>query len=185
MKKLSLILFSFILFLKPFASAEEFIHGKLRIIDGDTIVIKNQKIRLWGIDAPEMKQICKNGFKKNYNCGIKSKKALEEVIEKKLTKAINMSASPRKINPNDSLVICKTKGKDKYRRVLGICAVDRLSLFHINNSLNAWMVSSGNAVAYKRYSKAFLKHEDEAKINKRGIWQGEFERPEQWRRKNK
>ena len=36
-----------------------------------------------------------------------------------------------------------------------------------------------------QYSKAFLKHEDEAKINKRGIWQGEFERPEQWRRKNK
>ena len=55
---------TFILFSKPFASAEEFIHGKLRIIDGDTIVIKNQKIRLWGIDAPEMKQICKNGFKK-------------------------------------------------------------------------------------------------------------------------
>ena len=47
------------------------------------------------------------------------------------------------------------------------------------------MVSSGNAVAYKRYSKTFLKHEDEAKINKRGIWQGEFERPEQWRRKSK
>ena len=56
---------------------------------------------------------------------------------------------------------------------------------YIHRGRRKGVSSSGNAVAYKRYSKAFLKHEDEAKINKRGIWQGEFERPEQWRRKNK
>ena len=73
MKKPSLILFSLILFFKSFASAGEFIHGKLRIVDGDSIVINNQKIRFWGIDAPEMKQICKNEFKKNYNCLVNDK----------------------------------------------------------------------------------------------------------------
>ncbi len=182
MKKLSLILFSFVFFfLKSSVTAEEFIHGKFRIIDGDTIVIKNKKIRLFGIDAPEMKQICTNEFKKNYNCGAKSKKALEKAISEELTKTKNLSVKYKK-NYN---VWCKTKGKDRYKRIIGICAVDQISLFHLDNTLNAWMVSSGNAVAYKRYSKTFLKHEDEAKINKRGIWQGEFERPEQWRRKSK
>ena len=37
-----------------------YVNGKLRIVDGDTIVINNQKIRLWGIDAPEMKFVKMN-----------------------------------------------------------------------------------------------------------------------------
>ena len=184
MKKLSLSLFSIILFSSIISSAisfEKIIIGKANVTDGDTIKINDQKIRLFGIDAPEMKQICTNKFKKNYNCGAKSKKALEKAISEELTKTKNLSVKYKK-NYN---VWCKTKGKDRYKRIIGICAVNQISLFHLDNTLNAWMVSSGNAVAYKRYSKAFLKHEDEAKINKRGMWQGEFERPEQWRRKNK
>ena len=38
--------------------------GKLRIIDGDTIVLNGEKIRLKGMDAPEMKQICWDNTKK-------------------------------------------------------------------------------------------------------------------------
>ena len=52
-------------------------------------------------------------------------------------------------------------------------------------TLNAWMVRNGYAVAYNRYSKLFREFEEEAKTNKNGVWRGEFERPEQWRRKNK
>ena len=183
MKKLSLILFSLILFLKSFASAGEFIHGKLRIVDGDSIVINNQKIRLWGIDAPEMKQICKNEFKKNYNCGIESKKSLERAILEKLPKPKNLNV---KYEPNNE-VWCITKGKDRYKRILGICAVEHNDLLMpINDfTLNAWMVRNGYAVAYNRYSKLFIEFEEEAKTNKNGVWRGEFERPEQWRRKNK
>jgi endonuclease YncB( thermonuclease family) len=47
------------------------------------------------------------------------------------------------------------------------------------------MVKNGHAVAYKEYSKMFIKFEDEAKKSKKGIWQGEFERPNLWRKKNK
>ena len=131
MKKLSLILFSFVFFFfKSSVTAGEFIHGKLRIIDGDTIVIKNQKIRLFGIDAPEMKQICTNKFKKNYNCGAKSKKALEKAISEELTKTKNLSVKYKK-NYN---VWCKTKGKDRYKRIIGICAVNQISLFIPENS---------------------------------------------------
>ena len=51
-------------------------------------------------------------------------------------------------------------------------------------SLNQYMVRSGNAVAYKRYSKKYLNDEEWAKKNKLGIWGGEFENPEEWRKNN-
>ena len=62
MKKLSLILFSlFILLTLPTSSIsdEKIISGKAKVIDGDTIKINKKKIRLFGIDAPENKQVCK------------------------------------------------------------------------------------------------------------------------------
>ena len=52
-------------------------------------------------------------------------------------------------------------------------------------SLNSYMVYTGNAVAYLRYSKEYIDEEKWAKENQLGIWQGNFERPEAWRKKNK
>ena len=107
MKKLKLILVNFIItyfiIINPI-KARETISGKVRVIDGDTIVIngffqkagipgkkiKNQKIRLFGIDAPEMKQICKDNFAKKYECGVKSKEFLEKLILKKLMTPKNL-----------------------------------------------------------------------------------------------
>ena len=103
MKKLKLILANFIItyfiIINP-TKALETISGKVRVIDGDTIVIngffqkagipgkkiKNQKIRLFGIDAPEMKQICKDNFAKKYECGVKSKEFLKDFMEAEVKK---------------------------------------------------------------------------------------------------
>ena len=68
MKKLSLILFSLLIlfFSTQSYSQEKFISGsphKVNVIDGDTITIHGEKVRLHGIDAPEMEQICRT--KKN------------------------------------------------------------------------------------------------------------------------
>ena len=84
------------------------------------------------------------------------------------------------------LKVCKEfpQIKDRYGRILGICGYDFLDAY-FPYSLNAWMVKNGHAVAYKEYSKMFIKFEDEAKKSKKGIWQGEFERPNLWRKKNK
>ena len=49
--------------------------------------------------------------------------------------------------------------------------------------LNNVMVASGFAVAYVRYSKKYLQSEKKAKNLKKGMWEGEFDRPEDWRRK--
>jgi endonuclease YncB( thermonuclease family) len=142
------------------------ITGFAKVVDGDTIKINSKKIRLYGIDAPEKKQKCKKiyltisfmSFTKDYMCG--------EVSTQKLIKKINK----QKLN-------CNILDVDRYKRLIGEC-------FKRNINLNSWMVSNGFAVAYRKYSKKYVSDEINAKNNKLGIWQGKFEMPWDYRRKN-
>ncbi len=134
------------------------IYGKAKIIDGDTIYIGNNKIRLHGIDAPETKQKClKNG--KKWDCGLKSYEYLKYLI-------------------GDNQILCDTSGRDKYNRYIGVCYKNYIDL-------NSQMVLNGWAIAYRYYSKDYIKEEEKAKLNKLGIWIGEFEEPYLFRKKNK
>ena len=135
----------------------ETIRGKAEIIDGDTIHIGKNKIRLHAIDAPETKQKCiKKG--KKWNCGLQSTEFLKSII-------------------NNSEVKCVTQGMDRYKRYIGICFKD-------NKDLNSEMVKNGWAIAYRYYSLDYIKEEENARINKMGIWSGEFEEPYIFRKKN-
>ena len=142
------------------------VSGYAKIIDGDTIKINSKKIRLHGIDAPEKKQTCKKpyliigifSFTKSYSCG--------QVSTDKLIKKIN-----------NQIIKCKIKNVDRYNRLIGEC-------YKRNENLNAWLVSNGYAVAYRKYSKKYIPDERYAKNNKLGIWQGKFEMPWNFRRKN-
>ena len=142
------------------------ISGFAKVVDGDTIKINSKKIRLYGIDAPEKKQKCKKtyltisfmSFTKDYMCG--------EVSTQKLIIKINK----QKLN-------CNILDVDRYKRLIGEC-------FKRNINLNSWMVSNGYAVAYRKYSKKYVSDEINAKNNKLGIWQGKFEMPWDYRRKN-
>ena len=134
------------------------IYGTPTIIDGDTIKILNNKIRLHGIDAPEKNQQCIKNTKK-YNCG-----------------TVATTALTKKINKN--LVRCEVqKKKDRYNRHIGVC-------FLMKEDLNKWMVRNGYAVAYRRYSKDYILDEKYAKTNKVGLWSGIFLKPEKWRKLN-
>lgn len=126
--------------------------GLAHIIDGDSIRIDGNKIRLLGIDAPELKQQCLLEGS-NWPCGVAAKQALVKRVGKKR-------------------VACVAKGRDKYRRWLAKCTLDDEDLGH-------WMVVSGWAVSYGDYELA----EAYAKQRVLGIWQSEFERPENWRKK--
>ena len=160
------IFLSIIFFIFSFyqVSKSEIIYGEALVIDGDTIKISNNKIRLFGIDAPEKKQMCKKiflsisffSFEKEYPCGVISTQKLKKLLNKNITK-------------------CYVKGKDVYKRKLAICFRNRLNI-------NSWLVRNGHAVAYKKYSKKYLREEVEAKNDKRGIWQGNFEMPWDWRK---
>ena len=172
MKKLSLNLFSLLIFFslsQNINSTElKVIYGDVKVIDGDTVIIKNSKIRLFGIDAPEKNQICiKSG--KPYNCGNTSTNYLRSISDMKW--------------------ICSYEKFDRYGRILGKCDTlinsqkteDKNS--NILGRINKYMVCNGQAVAYTRYSYEYFECENTAKKNKIGIWAGEFDRPEDWRRK--
>ena len=145
----------------------EKIEGIPKVTDGDTIKIDNKKIRLYGIDAPEINQKCKKpfflvsflSFYKEYNCGLYSTEKLKNKIANKSIK-------------------CHLYDRDKYGRFVGEC-------YYKNTNLNGWMVKNGYALAYLKYSKKFLILENFAQSNKKGIWQGDFEKPWDWRKRIK
>ena len=129
----------------------------VKITDGDTIKINGEKIRFSGIDTPELNQTCvKEGVKNS--CGLTAKQILIDKII-------------------DNKVKCIKEGKDRYKRILAECFVN-------NESLSRYLVRSGYAFAYRRYSKKFIIDEDYARSNKLGMWSMEFEYPWDFRRNN-
>lgn len=129
--------------------------GQASIIDGDTIEINNVRIRFHGIDAPESEQSC-TVLGKTYPCGQQASEALTNII----------GSHP---------VSCKQKDRDRYNRVVAVCHA-------AGHNLNGWMTGQGWALAYRRYAKDYVAHERSASAGKRGIWQGEFVAPWDWRR---
>jgi endonuclease YncB( thermonuclease family) len=130
---------------------------EIKIIDGDTIHLNNEKIRFTGIDTPELKQTCKKNSEIIY-CGIEARQLLVDKIGK-------------------DKVICVREGKDRYKRTLAECFVNDLSL-------SRYLVREGYAFAYRKYSKKFINDEDFAKKNNMGMWSMNFEYPWDWRKKN-
>ena len=142
--------------LLPMSTAMADITGKPRVIDGDTIHIGDTKIRLHGIDAPEMKQTCRTSKGKVQMCGQLAKQALERLVK-------------------GQDVTCKGDTRDRYKRLIAVCYVG-------NQDINAEMVRQGWALAYSRYSKDYVDDENAARIARKGLWQGEFVPPWEWRR---
>jgi endonuclease YncB( thermonuclease family) len=130
---------------------------ELKVVDGDTIHLNGEKIRFSGIDTPELKQTClKEGIQNP--CGVTAKQILIG-----------------KIGNNN--VKCISEGKDQYKRILAECFVN-------NESLSSYLVRSGYAFAYRKYSKNFIPDEDYARINKLGMWSMEFDYPWDYRKNN-
>jgi endonuclease YncB( thermonuclease family) len=147
------------LFLLPFPAYAVDIQGTASVIDGDTLEIHGQRVRLSGVDAPESSQTCQDSRGKKWMCGQKAANALSDKIARRP-------------------VACKAVDKDRYGRVVAICSV-------AGESLNAWLVRNGWAAAYRQYSKAYAPDEDMARNAKTGIWQGEFDMPWDYRKNRK
>ena len=127
----------------------------LRVVDGDTIVLNGEKIRFSGIDTPELKQTCMNGNEKVF-CG----KFAKMLLIKKI---------------GDQTSECIREGKDVYKRMLAECFVNR-------ESLSVFLVRSGYAFTYRKYSDKFIKDEKFAKENKLGMWSMKFQYPWDFRK---
>jgi endonuclease YncB( thermonuclease family) len=136
-------------------AAAESLAGQASVIDGDTVEIHGQRIRLFGIDAVESRQRCSCGGKQ-WNCGKDSAFALADRIGR-------------------SAIDCRGVERDRYDRLVAVC-------FKGSEDLNRWMVEQGWAVAYRRYSMDYVKAEEAAKAAGRGLWSGSFEMPWDWRK---
>lgn len=126
------------------------------MIDGDTLIIKHQRIRLHGIDAPELHQTC-NDKGRIWACGFVAAKHLRLMTKGKT-------------------VVCFTSGQDRYGRWLADCTTN-------GRDISQSMVADGFALAYRKYSDRYIDDEDRAHAAGLGIWNSEFEGPESWRHK--
>jgi len=129
--------------------------GQATVIDGDTIEIHGQRIRLFGIDAPESRQTCEAAGE-IYRCGQQAALALSDFTGRQV-------------------VSCEDRGRDRYGRVVAVCSAG-------GEDLGAWLVSNGLALAFRRYSVDYVDQEQAAQSGRRGLWAGEFVAPWDWRR---
>jgi len=131
--------------------------GRASVIDGDTIEIHGQRIRLEGIDAPESRQTCRDRMSGDeIRCGQKAAFGLSEMI-------------------GAQTVSCVEAGRDRYARMLAHCEV-------AGHDIGAAMVEAGWALAYVRYSREYEAQEAMARDAGKGIWQWDFTAPWEWRR---
>jgi endonuclease YncB( thermonuclease family) len=125
--------------------------GTATVVDGDTLEIAGEKIRLEGIDAPESAQTCGGAKGGTWACGREAADALAKLVERRR-------------------VTCRNKGFDTYDRMLGVCSVDSLTI-------NAEMIRRGLAWAFIKYSTTYVELEAEARRAAVGVWQGKAEAP--------
>lgn len=138
----------------PAANAADPIIGQATVIDGDTIEIRDQRIRFSGMDAFESRQSCQDAGGEAYRCGRDAAFALDDFIGQRN-------------------VTCEPNGKH-WERIVAICVVD-------GEDLGGWMVKQGHAVDDNRYEPSYWWTEALAWWRDRGAWAGSFERPRDWR----
>jgi endonuclease YncB( thermonuclease family) len=153
----SLLLFAF-LALPSLAQAAD-ITGVAKIREADAIQIGPTRIRLGGIDAPSVDQLCLNNAGDRWTCGVAAR---DELI--KYTEGKNWTCHPRQI--------------DRRGRQIARCEVD-------GEDIQKWLVSTGWALAYARLSHDYDADEAAAREAKAGMWQGAFIAPWDWRVRNK
>lgn len=127
-------------------AAETVIVGPARIVDGDTIEISGRRIRLEGIDAPEMDQTCRTASAApgTWACGQSATRALTRLIAGRWVR-------------------CHGEANDAYRRLIATCFVGR-------QNISAWLVKNGFAWAFIKYSQRYSSEEEEARKVRIGLW---------------
>lgn len=128
--------------------------GTARVQDGDSLLVEGIRVRLFGIDAPELDQTC-TSEEQRWSCGQAAAAKLADLVTGKK-------------------VMCTSMGKDQYDRVLGRCSVGAVDI-------NRTMVALGYAVAYRRYSSDYILAEDAARAAKLGLWASKFQAPSEYR----
>lgn len=125
--------------------------GRGRASDGDSFRLNSDRVRLLGIDAPELDQTCTGSDGHAWTCGQTARERLSALLAR-------------------GTLDCQPEGHDQYGRVLAVCWVD-------GDDIGQLMVSDGLAISSGRY----WMQEQGARSSRRGIWAGSFDTPRDWR----
>ena len=137
-------------------AAAQTITGRASIIDGDTLEIHGQRIRLSAIDAPESGQTCADANGKPWRCGTFAARAMDDLAGGKT-------------------LTCDPVDVDRYNRIVAVCYAGQ-------TDVGAALVRAGLAMAYRKYGLDYVADEKAAQIEKQGMWAGQFEWPWDWRK---
>ncbi len=129
------------------------IYGFPKVINGDTIAINGQYFKLFGVDAPESNQTCADKQGRSYYCGKEAANWLNSWI-------------------TNNEIECRVMKADAKGNMMGICSLGQYDI-------GAALVNAGWAVAAV---DIYYSYEQQAQTNKRGLWQGRFYKPEDWRK---
>jgi endonuclease YncB( thermonuclease family) len=140
----------------PTAAATDPLEGQASVVDGDTIEIHGQRIRLAGIDAPESEQLCRDADSALYRCGQKAANDLAAFIDRRPVECIEID-------------------RDRYGRAVAVCKVGGVDLAN-------WLVRNGLALDWPRYSRGgYVAAQAEAVHADKGMWSGSFVKPWDYR----
>lgn len=131
----------------------QIVHGPFYAVDGDTLAKGQLRLRLTGIDAPELQQTCNYADGKPWPCGKAAREELEDLL-------------------HQGEIECRGAEKDRYGRRLVTC-------YNGNMNLNAGMVGTGMAISTSLLS--YQREQWRAEGEKAGIWAGSFQKPSRWR----
>jgi endonuclease YncB( thermonuclease family) len=126
------------------------------VIDGDSLRAGDLDIRLLGIEAPELRQTCRDAQGRGWPCGQAAKARLAALVSR-------------------GEIACAVHGYDRYRRALAICSAGDIA------DLGETLVREGHAIYSGGVTSRYTAAEAQARTEQRGIWRGPFERPLQWR----
>lgn len=132
------------------------VYGSVRVVNADTLIMYNNYFRLLGIDAPESNQMCSDRKGRAYNCGREAALWLKNWIA-------------------DAELECHVVQRDTKGNMIGTCSYGQYDI-------GAALVNAGWAVADTKYTQAYYPYELQAQEGRRGLWQGQFYKPWDWRK---
>ena len=131
------------------------LQGEARAIDGDTLQLGDMRLRLHGIDAPELRQTCANAAGAEWSCGRRAASELAAAVA-------------------GGEIHCISRERDRYQRLVATCWAG-------GQDVGQSLVAHGWAVAYRRFSVDYVGQENLARFFAQGMWAGRFEMPWEWR----
>ncbi len=132
------------------------VYSTAKVVSGDMLEIQGYYFRLFGIDAPELNQTCADQSGRSYHCGQQAAAWLRGWLQ-------------------DNELECRVMSRDGKGNMLGVCSLGAYDL-------GAALVNAGWAVVYAAQTDIYLPYQEQAQENLRGLWQGEFYMPWDWRK---